>query len=152
MPNIPIVVQTVEDRPLVKVVYDVIPAPAAGQNVTLTVPQGYRFQLKSIFLSVTTDANAVDRNYFVQLATAAGVVLYFRHPFVITNGETRALCVAQGLPLIAHSVIGMNATFPWPDNLVIEEGDILTIGLSAIQVGDQFTAASYMALSQFVAE
>jgi hypothetical protein len=46
----------------------------------------------------------------------------------------------------------MSACWPWPADMVIEEGSNITIGLTAIQVGDQFTAAPYMILSQFVAE
>jgi hypothetical protein len=152
MPIIPQIFQGVEDRPLVKVVYDSIQQPPAGQNLMLTVPQGYRLQLVSIFLTVVTDANIVNRTFFVQLTTAAGVVYYFQHPFIITNAETRALCIAPSLPLIPHSATNMSACWPWPADMVIEEGSNITIGLTAIQVGDQFTAAPYMILSQFVAE
>lgn len=144
--------QAPEDRPLVKIVYDTIPQPAAGTNLQLTVPVGYRLELKTLNCSVVTDANIPDRNLFYAIHTNVGPVLHFLQPYPFVNGETRNLSLATLPFAIQHSFAIMYALWPFPNGLVLEEGSTLTIGLLNIQVGDQFSEAPYMALSQFVAE
>ena len=152
MPQIPITIRQQEDRPLVKVMYDPIVQPAAGQNAVFVVPQGYRLQLKSMFATIVTDANVANRTLFLRIAGPNGVYYYFEHPFLITAGETRTVTVAPSLSLIAHSATALAAVWPFPTDYPIEEGAIITLGLVGIQVGDQISQINPMLLSQFVAE
>ena len=152
MPQIPITTRLDQDRPLVKIDYQVIPQPAAGQNLQFTVPVGYRFKLISTYLSMVTDANVGDRILFVQVAGPNGAFFRFQPPYIIVAGETRYLTLATNVPQIAHSATNMSSIIPFPTDLTLEEGTTITIGLIGIQVGDQFSAAVGQLLSQFVAE
>jgi hypothetical protein len=152
MPQIPVTTRLDQDRPLVKIDYQVIPQPAAGQNLQFTVPVGYRFKLISTYLSMVTDANVGDRLLFVQVAGPNGAFFRFQPPYIIVAGETRYLTLATNVPQIAHSAINMSSVIPFPTDLTLEEGTTITIGLVGIQVGDQFSAAVGQLLSQFVAE
>jgi len=152
MPQIPVTTRLDQDRPLVKIDYQVIPQPAAGQNLQFTVPVGYRFKLISTYLSMVTDANVGDRLLFVQVAGPNGAFFRFQPPYIIVAGETRYLTLATNVPQIAHSATNMSSVIPLPTDLTLEEGTTITIGLLGIQVGDQFSAAVGQLLSQFVAE
>lgn len=152
MPQIPVTTRLDQDRPLVKIDYQVIPQPAAGQNLQFTVPVGYRFKLISTYLSMVTDANAGDRLLFVQVAGPNGTFYRFQPPYIIVAGETRYLTLATNVPQIAHSATNMSSIIPFPTDLTLEEGTTITVGLIGIQVGDQFSAAVGQLLSQFVAE
>lgn len=152
MPQIPVTTRTDQDRPLVKIDYQVIPQPAAGQNLTFTVPVGYRLQLISSYLSIVTDATAADRILFVQFDGPNGAFFRFQPPFLITASETRYLSVISGGNHIAHSATNMSAIIPIPTALVLEESTTITIGLVNIQATDQISAAVGQLLSQFVAE
>ena len=152
MPQIPVTTRLDQDRPLVKIDYQVIPQPAAGQNLQFTVPVGYRFKLISTYLSMVTDANVGDRLLFVQVAGPNGAFFRFQPPYIIVAGETRYLTLATNVPQIAHSATNMSSIIPFPTDLTLEEGTTITVGLIGIQVGDQFSAAVGQLLSQFVAE
>lgn len=152
MPQIPVTIRTDETRPLVKIDYQVVPAPPAGQNLQFTVPVGYRFQLISTYVTIVTDANVADRTLFVQVSGPNGPFFRFQPPFAITASETRYLTIAIGIPQAAHSATNMSALIPFPSGLVLEEGTIMTVGLVNIQAGDQLSSAVGQLLSQFVAE
>lgn len=152
MPQIPITIRTDDTRPLVKIDYQVAPAPPPGQNLQFTVPVGYRFQLLSTYVTIVTDANVADRYLFVEVSGPYGPFFRLQPPFAITASETRNLTVAVGVPQFAHSPTNMSALIPFPPPLILEEGTIFTIGLVGIQVGDQLSAAVGQLLSQFVAE
>ena len=152
MPQIPVTTRLDQDRPLVKIDYQVIPQPAAGQNLQFTVPVGYRFKLISTFLTMVTDANVGDRILFVQVAGPNGAFFRFQPPYIIVAAETRYLTLATNVPQVAHSATNMSAVIPFPTDLTLEEGTTITVGLVGIQVGDQFSAAVGQLLSQFVAE
>jgi len=152
MPQIPITIRQQEERPLVKVMYDPIVQPAAGQNAVFVVPQGYRLQLKSLFATIITDANVAVRTLFLRIAGPNGIYYYFEHPFNIAASETRTITIAPSISLIAHSITAFSAVWPFPADYPIEEGAIITLGLVNIQVGDQISQINPMLLSQFVAE
>lgn len=152
MPQIPVTTRLDQDRPLVKIDYQVVPQPAAGQNLSFTVPVGYRFQLISAFLTIVADANVADRFLFLQINGPSGALFRYQAAVAITATDTRYATIATNVPLIALSPTITHAQIPIPPGLVLEEGTSFTIGLVGIQAGDQFSALIGQLLSQFVAE
>jgi len=152
MPQIPITVRTADDRPLVKVHNFAIPDPEVGLPLAITVPLGYRYKLASLFLEFNTDANIADRFMIITISTPAGTVFRFTHLAPIINGETRYITLAPALASILWSVTNMTATTPIPTDLTLEEGSIINVAVTNIQVGDFFTGCCAQLLSQFIAE
>lgn len=152
MPQIPVTMRSAEDRPLVKVVNDLIPNPAAGTAFSIVVPQGYRFNLVALYLQFVTDANVANRFITVTVTTPSGTIFTYSHTTPIVAGETRTLCIGSGIANLTWTATLMNATAPFPPALTLEEGCAITITVAGIQVGDQFSLINSQVLSQFAAE
>jgi hypothetical protein len=152
MPQVPVTVRTPTDRPLVKVVDQSVPNPAAGAAFQIVVPIGYRFKIVSLFLRFVTDANVADRFIVITVSTPSGVVFRFTHSAPIVAGETRFLTLAPGVAPLTWSGTIMTSLAAFPTDLTLEEGSIIDVTVTGIQVGDQFSQVNTQLLSQFTAE
>lgn len=111
--------------------------PAAGAQISETVPARRRWLLRSLTFSLTTDANAADRR--VMIAITDGTNTYFFYPFgtVQTASLTYTYHLTQGL--FGEAQMANNIYTPLPTLFITEPYEILST-LSNGQAGDDFTA------------
>lgn len=117
--------------------------PAAGAEISETVPTGARWELMAFKAQLVTDANVATR--VVILRFDDGTTEYFRSDanFAHTAGVTGIYDWGQGLmtPLNGH-VGGLLAGLPI--NLRLAGGHRIRTLTSSIQVGDQYSGIQYL--------
>lgn len=152
MPVIPLIIQTPDDKPLVKVVNQPIANPAAGAGFSYIVPVGYRTRLISIFMQFVADANVADRFLVFTFETPTGIICRLTHAVAVTTGQTATFQFHNGTLAAVISPTNLNHINPFPAEITLEEGDSINVNVTGIQVGDQFSLINMHLLSQFVAE
>jgi len=152
MPQIPVTMRFPPDRPLVKVVDQAVADPAAGAGFQIVVPLGYRFKLVSMYFRLVLDANVLDRFVIVTINTPSGTVYRFTHSSPLLTGETRFLTIATNVASLSWSASIMTSIVPFPPDLTLEEGSVIDVTITGIQVGDQISDINAQLLSQFTAE
>ncbi len=152
MPQIPVTTRIATDRPLVKVVNEALPNPAAAAGFSIVVPVGYRFTPVSLFMRFVTDANVGVRIVVLQLSTSSGVVFRYATVFGQSENETRFLTFGVGVAYVPWLAANFTSIIPLPSGLTLQEGDEIAVTVSNIQVGDQLSLINSQMLSQFVAE
>jgi hypothetical protein len=152
MPQIPVTIRTAIERPLVKVVNDLIQTPAPGLGFAITIPLGYRTSIVCLRFRFVSDANVSDRFLTLSIANNAGILYQHTNIVALVASETDTMVYGSGLPNVAKSATNHNSLVPLPAGLTLEEGDTLTITIAGVQVGDQIDQIVMQSLSQFVAE
>jgi len=112
--------------------------PAAGSEISETVPTGVRWKLKSFDAFLNTSVAAATRQPYVQIRNASGQQ-------IITMGSPATVGAAGTLELMV-SQFGVNwgtilstIFFALPD-VYLEQGWKITTGTGGLQAGDQYTA------------
>jgi hypothetical protein len=113
--------------------------PAAGAEVSETVPTGARWELVSLKLNLTTSATVATRA--VQLVFTVSASVLFQVGAVSTQPATTTALHDwfQGGPLPGLDISG-NKLAPLPVGLRLPGGATITTVTSSIQVGDQYAA------------
>lgn len=112
--------------------------PAAGVEISETVPAGFRWRILAARIMLTTDATAISRR--VQLFLDDGANIYLRSTAGEVQGTTanNAYNLASGLP--TDFVPLLNQFLGIPDNLVLPPGHRIRTGTINLQAGDDFAA------------
>jgi len=109
-----------------------------GAQVTITVPAGKKWNIKSIMFQLATDANAANRTAFLQYQNAAGAAIGQAVSGVVqTAALTYTYVFAPGIP--TFTILGPGNTV----DIAINEGFLgpgMKIAISALnlQAGDVF--------------
>lgn len=113
-------------------------APAAGAEISETVPTNARWRPLSIFTSLVTDGNAANRD--VSLTLDDGATVWLRAPAGqnhIASLTTRYVWSPQA---VRFTIAGdRTITVPIPDTILMGGSRIRTV-TTAVQVGDQYAA------------
>jgi hypothetical protein len=152
MPQIPITFRTFDERPLVKVVNDNIPNPPVGETFAITIPQGYRSSLVSLRMRMTMDANVAARIVHLRIICNDLIVWEMSHLSGMVATGVYTLCAAPGAGFVQLAAATFFAQWPIPPSITLQEGDVISLTIDAIQVGDQIDQIALQTLSQFVAE
>jgi len=118
---------------------EAVAGPAAGNNFTYTLPQGFRYRLKSIQMQITASAAAGARFPMVRLRNNA--VYYLRLPgsFLIAATEIWYCYWAAGLQV--PTLIGNLWQFnPLPIDHFMNGGAQIMSDLDGIDAGDQISS------------
>jgi len=112
--------------------------PAAGVEISETVPAGARWRLMSLRASLTTDASVANRRPVFTLDDGAAV--YY------SIGSSADIPASNTIPIIAsqaaspsQSAAGHN-TVPLPPGLVMSAGHRIRTVTTSFQAGDNWTA------------
>jgi len=113
--------------------------PAVQTNWIYTFPAQFNYEVQFVRFTLTTDANAANRNIGLELRDPAGAVLWRGpHSFVHTASLAIIYYASQASP--AGLILGGNAiplVLP-PHNLIAPLSTIRTYSV-ALQAGDQFS-------------
>lgn len=152
MPQVPIVIATPDDKPLVIVENLQLPAPAAGQEFSYVIPHGLRMSLNSLVLSFTTDSTIIVRNFRFVVASASGIIFFSHSIISINQSQTRNASFAPSLSYTGGTDVFPYAQIPCPANLTFEEGMRIYTLTDNLQAGDNYSHAVMQALTQYVKE
>jgi hypothetical protein len=152
MPQIPSIIASTDQRPLVKVVNQSIANPPAGASFSFIIPTGYRARLVAIFMQFATDVNVADRFIFFTLESPSGIICRLTHTVAVTESLISSFQFQNGSGLFNFSVTNLNHIANFPPEITLEEGDSINVTVTGIQAGDQFSLINMHLLSQFVAE
>lgn len=115
--------------------------PAAGAEITETVPTNGRWRLRSLRLSLTTSAAVATRQ--VAVGFQSGANLFLKIPGIAA--QTASQSVVQNF-FAGDPTIGFAQTdqyFPLPPDLVIDTGFTLITQTANLQAGDQWSPPLY---------
>lgn len=117
--------------------------PAAGAEISETVPTGARWELLSIKTGFTGGAGAVLRRPSLELQPGGSIVSRSRMPDTIATGVQKDLYWSQGMPLAAaFSTLEIVGGLPTPS--LLRGGDAFGTRTENIQAADQYTAPTYV--------
>lgn len=111
--------------------------PAAGAEITITVPAGEEWKLIGAKMTLVNDANVANR-YVALFATIDSVQMPITlHTTPLTAGLTYPLSFRSG---IGAGPLSNNTYFiaPLSENIILPAGSVLATITSSIQVGDNF--------------
>ena len=119
--------------------------PAAGSDpATVTVPTGKKWRLLSVYGSMTTDANVIDRYIRLKITNGANIVSIFGNGEAHQASLQRPFTFAPGLPnaLVATTTIGHLCAIP-EGGIELPGGYTFQVQFDNIQAGDDCTAVRY---------
>jgi molybdopterin-binding protein len=125
----------------------IINAPAAGADLTVTVPAALRWRLVSISASLTTSATVANRQPALQLDDGANVFALIPSGNTQVASTTATYTWGDGL-VLSTAAAGQNTTAS-PGNCLLEAGFRVRTLTTGIQAADQWTAA-WMHLARWV--
>lgn len=84
-----------------------VPAPAAGSDISILLPSGYRYRLLALFATFTAGAAAANRQPSLIVADGDGLVRY-RTPWpgAVTEGKAAAYTAGAGAPTAGELTAG----------------------------------------------
>jgi len=120
------------------VFYDGAAIALPGAPILYTVPAGLRIRVGSIRVRLTTDANVANRRVILTLNRGGAELL------AIVGALAHAASVTYRYQYFVGSVREIAAVdsyinAPFPPDVDLVGGDIVSIGATSIQVGDQFS-------------
>ena len=130
-----------------------VPDPAAGAQLLIEPPSNQRWRLHSISFLLTTDANAGDRNPFLDMFTASQgwKGRWFTTAIQTASQAFRYTFSAIGTSNKATAAAFNSTSIPIPAHMWFDDNPDVTISVNNMQAGDQISDASWTreALVQF---
>jgi hypothetical protein len=117
--------------------------PAAGAEISETVPTGVRWELLSFSAQLVTSATVTGRIWQALLDDGATIYGEFSGTDAIPAGTTSRMTLAQGLTQ-PRAPGGFNSVIPAPNNLRLAAGHRIRTSTINIQVGDQWSLVQYL--------
>lgn len=117
-------------------------APAAGADISDTVPAGARWRLQSALFALTTDAVAGTRSPVMQIFDGTNTIAEYGS--VTTQGPSHAwrwTFSPSGSPVVAANSVSVGVAIA---PLVLLAGWSIKTSTVALDVGDQYAAARYL--------
>lgn len=116
--------------------------PAAGANVSETVPTGARWQLLALEVEFDTDATVIDRTVFLDFVFGGGILFRAAPPLTIPASMGAQCSWGAGVAAVGQAAY---ATFQGstPAPLILPAGTIIRTGVGNGQAGDNFRAPTY---------
>lgn len=117
--------------------------PAAGAEITETVPTGARWELLALTARLTTSATVANRE--PSLFFDDGATVYLGSPIQVNLTASTVWVVSwfQGAGVITANVSGTE-TAPIPTNVRIPAGHRIRTSSQNLQVGDQWAVVEYL--------
>jgi hypothetical protein len=112
--------------------------PAAGVEISETVPTLARWRLIAVRAALTTDATAGNR--FASIILDDGVTTYYQHFYPTFQGPSTAVTYNFSALAIEPAVIGNNTLVPFPPNLRLSAGHRIRTQTSVFNAGDNWGA------------
>lgn len=113
--------------------------PAAGVELSISVPSNALWRFRAANFTLVTDANAATRTVSVRMTTGNGVIYEFISPVTQTASLTRNYRVQPVGAGLATSV-GTEIIIPVPDEIWLDNGSTITTVTNNKQAGDDFGA------------
>lgn len=115
--------------------------PAAGADISETVPAGAVWQLNSIRIILVNSVAVANRNMVLTIDDGTNVLIEIVDELVATANGSFFYDYACGMP--AASLLGTRAYFPLPIPFTLSSGYRIRTVTNGIQAGDQFSAPQY---------
>lgn len=118
--------------------------PAAGAEISETVPTGTRWHISAVRISLVTDGTAANRTF--QLVFDDGASPSFADIITQTAqtaGTTRVYFFTLDLPVMELAVVG-NLLYPLPSELWLPEGFRMRTVTTNLQAGDDYGAPEFL--------
>ena len=117
--------------------------PAAGADISETVPTGARWRPIVFFFSLTTSAAVANRQVRFQLQDASGNIIY-HYPSQINQPASQTYYYNFAAGLVQVTPVGLtDYAAPLPIGVAMLAGYKLRTLTAALDVADQFTAPNY---------
>ena len=119
--------------------------PAAGAEITETVPTNAKWRLKSVSFSLVADATVVNRTIGLALDDGATTYMLITAGAVQTAGQTKFYNYISGYPERETAFDGQAyIRTPLPPNLDVFQGWRFRTATISLQAGDDLSAASFV--------
>lgn len=115
--------------------------PAAGAEVSITVPDRRRWKLQSLLFSLVTDVNAADRTILLRIIGSGITVYQISTSTVQTASLTRYYVWTESAQ---PELVIANAYVMHLPRLIIPAGYIISTLTTNIQVGDNYSAPRFL--------
>jgi hypothetical protein len=127
-------------EPLVRLVVGT--QPAAGVEITETVPTNTRWQLLAVRLRLETSAAVATRRVLLQIQDATNVLAQYEPAGTQTASQGFGYHWSANMPLVYDATNAL-AQQPTSDPLLMSAGDVMKTTTFLLQAGDQFQAPIY---------
>jgi len=117
--------------------------PAAGAEISETVPTGARWELKTLWVVLVASATVATRTPQLRLDDGTTTLMQVPSVTQLVASQTAAAEFAQGMPYAAQ-VNALGAPSGLPVNNRLAAGHRIRTSTSNIQVGDQYGAPQYV--------
>ena len=116
--------------------------PAAGTEITETVPAGARWDLTTFHVILDTSATAINRRPVIALYSGTGLIFEANNPLQVPASSGGVLFWSQGTPLEAAppTLLG---TGPLPTPAILLAGHQILTTTGNLQGGDNYRAPVY---------
>jgi hypothetical protein len=152
MNKIPLLTCRPEDKPFIVVETIAIPAPVAGAEFTFTVPAGKRIYVCALRAQLVTDATAPSRFPAIIISSVGGIIASVASGANALTSSTWSFTWTPGVAIYNGSAAQPNSVVPWPPDVILEEGTVITSLTGAIAAADQWSLITLQTLTQFVTE
>jgi len=112
--------------------------PAAGAEISVTVPANERWELLALLFTFTTSATAANRTPAIQIGDGTNTAV--RVIYHSTIAASIALAMAWATTGSNAYAAGLRSITPLPVGLTMEAGWIVSTSTALIQVDDQYSA------------
>jgi len=124
--------------------------PAAGAEISQTVPIYQMWRLKAIRFSLVTSATVANRRVHVVITTADGMV-----PIDLLSSVDHAASLTRNYSCVPVSTLGVfsddnDIIIPIPDELWLNYTNTITTSTTNLQVGDNFSAPTFWIEKHYV--
>ena len=115
-----------------------VSTPAAGVEISVTVPAGVKWRIQDVAFLFTTDATAVDRTPTVRITATS---LFLITKATILHGASSARVYIYNWTSINEAAIDVaGITFTNLTDVWVPEGSVIATNTVNLQAGDAFTA------------
>ena len=122
--------------------------PAAGAEISETVPTGARWRLRALRVALTTDATVANRLTTLDIDDGTTQIMRIEGPAVIAASTTRGLNYGIGFP--SRAQLNGNELVPLPSDVVLGAGFRIRTTTLNLQAGDNY-AAPQLLVEEFIA-
>lgn len=118
--------------------------PAAGSEISETVPTGARWRLISFRYTITTSGTVANRSPVLTIDDGTNVLWETWSNVAVTASSTVAYNAGAGAPFLAYNTAGN--LLPLPTTLELPGGSRIRTVTGNLQAGDDFAAPVYTVL------
>lgn len=116
--------------------------PAAGAEISETVPTNARWRLWGFTFTLVTDATAANR--VVDVALDDGAAIYYRASVPTAQTASQTVIYSAAPQGVAQGVTNLRALVPLPTPCPLFQGHRIRTVTQALQAGDNFGAPQYL--------